>query len=99
MQIAGPGEAERSAVEVAVGEHVGKAEGVEVVLRQEFEECLDAVVSGELVAGRLGVRPHLDPFDDERDLVRSSIAVEVYTIFVQFELFGNLKLLEIYVLK
>jgi len=47
VDVAGPREAERSSVEVAVRKHVRQTERVVVVLRQQLQERLDAVVTGE----------------------------------------------------
>ena len=47
IDVARPRQAERSAVEIAVREHVRQAERVIVVFRQQLQERLHAVVAGE----------------------------------------------------
>lgn len=77
LKVPGPGESQGPSIEVAVGEHVSEAEGVEVLLRKLFKERLDSVVAGEFISGRLWIRPDLDSFDDEIDVVGDGVAVEV----------------------
>ena len=47
VDVARPRQTERSAVKVTIGEHVGETERVVVVLGEEFEERLHAVVARE----------------------------------------------------
>lgn len=77
LKIPGPGQSQGPSIEVAVGEHVCEAEGVEVLLRKQLKKCLDAVVAGEFVSRRLWIRPDLDAFDDEIDVVGNAVAIEV----------------------
>ena len=77
LKVPGPGESQGPSVEVSVGEHVSEAEGVEVLLRKQLKERLDAVVSGEFVFRGFWIRPDLDSFDDEIDVVWLAVAIEV----------------------
>ena len=53
VDVAGPRKSQSSAVEVAVGEHVRQTERVVVVLRQQLEERLDAVVTRKPASSQL----------------------------------------------
>ena len=78
-QVPGPREPERSALEVAVREHVREAERVEVRFGEDLEKPLDAVVARrEAVVGTHRVRVHLDPLDDELHAIRVAVIVEVW---------------------
>lgn len=80
LEVSSPCQTQRPALKVSVGEHVGEAEGVVVLLREELQELLHPIVTRETVAGVLQrlLRVNFDSLDHETDLVSGFVEVEVW---------------------
>ena len=77
VQIASPGQPQRAALKIAVGEHIGQTKVVVIGLGEQLQVFFHAVVAQELVVGRVSVGVHFEAFDDEVDVVRLGVVIKI----------------------